>query len=91
MGKRKYRNFTEEELKVIKDSNKKINTRELAVLLKINYTNLTSMLKYHRVMFVPNKKKPAPKEKKESVVMDKKVNEKGQALLTDALMQSWFY
>ena len=87
---RKYRKFTEEELKIIESHQGKSNLRELSNILDISYTNFTAMLKFNRITFTSVKTKPAARLKKEKVAMDKEFNEKNEPILTDALMRAWF-
>jgi len=82
-----YRDFTEIELKIIADSNEKLNKADLAKKLNISYTNFTAMLKQKKVYFKPAKHFTASKVKKESPDMTKTHNEKGQLILTDKLMK----
>lgn len=86
---RTFRPFTPEELTIIRDSNKKMTLADLALKLNINYTNLSSALKYHRVVFNPLFT-PRHIPKKEPVKMTKKVNSENEELLTDELMTAWF-
>lgn len=89
MSKKRYRAFTPKELEIIKENNNKINTKELAVKLGLNYTNVSGMLRFNRINFQPFKTPKNSGRKKKEV--EKVTNEFGQKLLTDKLMNSWFY
>ena len=87
--KRKFREFTPEELKVIKSNSGKVTLVKLAEIMGINYTNLSTALNQHRVPFTPFKT-PKVMPKKESSALVKIKNERGELLLTDDIIQSWY-
>lgn len=88
---RKYRKFTEDELKIIESHQGKSNLLELSGILGITYTNFTAMLKHNRINFSSVKRAKKPKvATKENSTMSKEFNEKNEPILTDALMREWF-
>jgi hypothetical protein len=89
MTARKARNFTEDELKIIKENSGKISLRELSIQLKYNYTNLSTALKQHKVDFKAKKSVKTRTVYTTSIMMRKK-DEKGRSLLTDEHLKEWF-
>lgn len=83
-----YRDFTEAELKTIKEKNGKISLLELSKLLNINYSSLSSMINQHKVQFSAQRKPTYIK--KESPAMTKTKNDEGELLLTDEMTKGWF-
>lgn len=86
---RTYPKFTTAELKTIKANEHKVTLKDLAKLMGTSYTNLSGRLKQNRVVFNP-KITRTRSAMKEDLSMNKKVNEKGQALVTDAILAEWF-
>lgn len=84
--KRVFRDFTEEELKIIKENSGKVNLQELSVKLNINYTNLSSALHQHRIPFKPRKRSHNAKE----VEVQRTHDDEGNELLTDDHLKEWF-
>ena len=85
---RSFRMFTPEELKTIKAHSGKVSLLELSKVLEINYSNLSTALKQHKIKFIPYRK--ITRAKKESPAMTKKKNDEGEMLLTDDMAKSWF-
>ncbi len=88
MSKRKYRELTNHEKEVINFNQQKVTVKELADILKVNYTNLTGMLKANKIIFKPKRIRGVIVAK---VEMNKEFNSKNEKLLTDTLMKTWFY
>lgn len=90
MAKRKHRDFTLEELKIIRAQSGKINLQTLAGLIEWDYCNLSSALKQQKVAFNPLRTKRVRPAQTDST-MTKKVAEDGKTeLLTDDHYKEWF-
>lgn len=90
MNRRNYRVFTPEELIVIKENSGKKTLAELAEIMNINYSNLSSMLNQHRVFFAPLRVSKVTRTKTKAGLTKEK-NEKGEMLLTDKMMTEYAY
>jgi hypothetical protein len=91
MGKSsKRREFSELELKIIKESSGKLTLLDLSIKLGINYTNLSTSLRQQRVPFSPYRT-PRVYAKHISSSMIEKTNSKNQKLVTDEHLKEWSY
>lgn len=90
MKVRSFKPFDESELKIIKEKNGTISLKELSVILRMNYGNLSTAMKQQKISWT-SKKKGRTKKFKESSSMVRKKNDDGELLVTDEMIKSWFY
>lgn len=87
----KDKKLSEQELVKVKELSGTITVQKLAEVLGWNYSNLSTVMKRDRIPFVSKRNPKAPTRKPDNNKMDKDKNSKGQKIVTDEMMNEWFY
>lgn len=89
-GKKKAYIFSQEQLVIIKNRSGKTSVKGLSEELGINYSTVSTSLKFHRIAFTSYSPRNNTVQAK-IIPMNKKYNKKGEALLTDDYLKSISY